>query len=977
MKIFSVLVFCLLTFQSSLAQTDEQRKKITSSYDLNMLESLGQHFSETYKKDKRKALAYAAANGIDVVIQKENGGVSILEKVLDDGTLIYVSTYNAGAASTLNTDEVYIGGSSGLSLDGNNIVMGIWDGGIVRESHQELFGRVTQLDNPGGLSTHATHVAGTMIASGVNPNAKGMSFAAELSAYDFQDDTSEMTIEASNGMLVSNHSYGLTPSAIPESVFGAYIGSAANLDQLVFNAPNYLPVFAAGNSRNVPPSQGGPFNPSKNGFDLISGKNLAKNILSVANVLEVNNYVDASSVVMSNSSSWGPTDDGRIKPDISAKGTNTFSSIATSDNNYAFLSGTSMAAPSVSGSIGLLHQHYNNIYNDFLTASSMRALVIHTAREAGIAPGPDYKFGWGLMDTAEAANMITNRNFTNIIEENTLNQGNTFSFTVNAVDPNTPLIATIAWTDPAGPVQDFTATDDPTPRLVNDIDIKITAPDGFTEFLPWKLDVTSPNSPATTGDNIVDNVEKIQVENADGQYTIEITHKGTLQGLSQDYSLIVSGIAESDFAVFNDQPNASFCADETAIFDLNVNSIDSFSGNISLTESGLPGSLNVSFAPSTVINEGLTTLSITNLNSVSPGDYPFTVTASSGLQSFDFDMNLNILSANALGNVNLNEPINNGQLASLSPLLDWDPIAEASSYEVELSTSSNFDVVLFSSTTEDTQVVAPELDPDQSYFWRVRPINDCVTGSYTSSQFTTKAVECIPMTFSTDTPVNIVNTGPNTVQSTVNISGVPNESTLEDINVNFELTHTWLADLRVLLTSPDGTNIILLDQPCDDLDDVDVIFDDKGLAQSCSSLPPALSGVIKPQEKLSAFVGETINGNWTLTVEDMFSGDGGSIDSFGVELCYEETLSIEDRVLNQFTLYPNPSSGRVEVSFDRNLGQNVEVQVFDLNGRILKSFEVKNASNQFGFDLSNLGSGVYFVKLISQNTNAVKKLILK
>lgn len=976
-KIILSIFSLIFGYQSFFAQTDKQREDITRNYNFKKLTALSNNFSETYKKDKRHAIAYALEHDIETIKTEPHGGISILEKVLDDGTLIYVSTLNAGAATTINTDQVYDGGSLGLSLNGNGINFGIWDGGIVRDTHQELVGRVVQQDNPNNMSSHATHVSGTMIATGINPNAKGMAFQAELTAYDFQNDMSEMTNEAMNGMLVSNHSYGLSPNSIPDVIFGAYLPFAANIDQLVFNAPNYLPVFAAGNSRNVPPSQGGPFNDSKNGFDLISGKNLAKNILCVANVLEVNNYVNSSSVVMSNGSSWGPTDDGRIKPDISAKGTNTTSSTANADDAYASFTGTSMAAPSVSGSIGLLHQHYNNMFDGFLNAASMKALIIHTAREAGNSPGPDYKFGWGLMNTAAAADVISNQNFTTIIQENTLNQSDTYSFTVDAVDANTPLMVTIAWTDPAGTTQDTSSADDITPRLVNDLDLRIIAPDGFTEIKPWTLSGLLPDLPAVKSDNFVDNIEKVEVDNAVGQYTIQVSHKGTLQNLAQDYSIIVSGIAESSFAIITDQSNKSICANELAIFDFDVNTLASFTGNINFSQSGLPSSLNTSFSPASLNGQGSTFMSIDNLGAVAAGNYPFTVTATSGSETFDFDMNLNIKSADALGNVNLNEPINNGQAASISPLLEWSPIAGASSYEVQLSISSNFQIFLFNSTTDDTQVVAPELDPEQSYFWRVRPISDCVTGSYTSSPFTTKAIECIPLTFSNDTPVNILSTGPNNAQSTVNISGVSNGNTLEDINVNFELTHTWLADLRVLLTSPDGTTITLLDQPCDDLDDIDVTFDDKGFSPSCNNSLPALSGVIKPQDKLSTFVGEIINGNWTLTVEDMFAGDGGSIDSFGIELCYEETLSIEEQVLNQFSLYPNPSSGRVEVSFDTNIGQNVEVQIFDINGRILKSFEVKNPSNQFGFDLSDLSSGVYFVKLMSQNTSGVKKLILK
>lgn len=977
-QIFTSFFILVLNFHFIFAQTNQERLEITSNYDVKFLEDLSLEFSKTYKKDKREAIAYALANDIEVFKPTENGGISVLEKVIDDEILIYVQTYNLGSAETINTNLIHPNGSAGLSLDGQDMTLGIWDGGLVRNTHQELVNRVTQLDNPNGLSSHATHVAGTMIASGVNVNAKGMAFASDLTAYDFGNDTAEMTIEASNGMLVSNHSYGLNPAAVPDAFFGAYLTFAANVDQLVFNAPYYLPVFAAGNSRNASPSQGGPFNSSKNGFDLISGKNLAKNILCVANVLEINNYQDASSVIVSNSSSWGPTDDGRIKPDISAKGTNTFSSIANSDSGYASFSGTSMAAPSVSGSIGLLHQHHNNMYDGFLNAASMRALLIHTAREAGDHPGPDYKFGWGLMDTAAAADIITNKNFTSTIEENTLNQGETYTITVNPIDPNTPVVATLAWTDPAGPIQDASVADDPTPRLVNDLDLKIISPIAFTEFLPWTLSAMLPNVAATKSDNTVDNVEKVEVQNPQqGPLIIEVSHKGTLQNLAQDFSIVISGIAESNFAVVTDEPNLSFCADEAATFDLDVNSIDSFSGDISLSVSGLPSSLTSSFTSTLITNQGNSTLTVDNLTSVAAGDYPFTVTATSGGESFNFDLSLNIQPVSSLGNIILNQPDSN-QSAALSPTLSWDAIAEANTYEVEVSQSPNFDVILFSLITEDTLLNIPELDPESTYYWRVRPISECVTGSFTTDSFDTKVLTCTPLTFSTDTPVAIASGAPNTVQSTLDISGLPQNATIEDINVNFKLTHTWLADLVITLTSPDGTTLTLLDQVCGNLNDVDVIFDDKGLAQSCNgTLPPALSGVIQSEEKLSNLVGENLNGTWTLTVDDMFSGDGGSIDNFGLELCYEQTLSVNDDVLSQFSLYPNPSYGRVEVNLNQSLSRDLDIEIFDLNGRVLKTFKIKNPSSKFDFYLEDLSSGIYLVKLTSQNSSGVKKLILK
>ena len=184
------------------------------------------------------------------------------------------------------------------------------------------------------------------------------------------------------------------------------------------------------------------------------------------------------------------------------------------------------------------------------------------------------------MDTAAAANVITNQNFTSLIEENTLNNKETYTFTVNAVNPDTPLVATIAWTDPAGAIQSTSTADDSTPRLVNDLDLKIIAPDAFTEILPWALDVSNPELAATKSDNSVDNVEKIEIDNAVGEYTIEVSHKGNLENFAQDYTIIVSGVALSDFSIKAKKSNHTFCTDESAIIEFDVKTIDAFSGKL-------------------------------------------------------------------------------------------------------------------------------------------------------------------------------------------------------------------------------------------------------------------------------------------------------------------------------------------------------------------------------------------------------------
>jgi len=118
-------------------------------------------------------------------------------------------------------------------------------------------------------------------------------------------------------------------------------------------------------------------------------------------------------VVANSFSSWGPTDDGRIKPDIVADGVSVYSTLATNDSSYGYLNGTSMAAPGASGSLLLLQELSYKLINKPIRAATVKALAIHTANEAGLNPGPDYKFGWGLLNTSEAAITLNNALSTN------------------------------------------------------------------------------------------------------------------------------------------------------------------------------------------------------------------------------------------------------------------------------------------------------------------------------------------------------------------------------------------------------------------------------------------------------------------------------------------------------------------------------------------------------------------------------------
>lgn len=968
-----IFLTMILISGNLLAQTPEERQEIIRNYDLEKLKQLENDLRAKYTAKKKEAIAYAIRNDIDVVIDKEDGGIAVLQEVLEDGTLIYYETTNAGSAQTSNTDELYSGGSLGLDLDGTDMTVGVWDGGIVRASHQEFVGRVTQGDSPNGLSSHATHVAGTVAAAGVNANAKGMAFNADILAYDFGNDLPEMSTEASNGLLLSNHSYGISPDQIPESAFGAYVSEAADLDELLYNAPFYTVQFSAGNARN----QG--FNSGNNGFDLLTGTSLAKNAIVVANVNEVANYSGPNSVSMSQTSSWGPTDDGRIKPDISTKGVNVFSPVASSDSDYANLSGTSMSSPGVTGSLALIQELNNEINGNFLRAASLRAIMINSAREAGNSDGPDYRYGWGLMNSEEMARTITNDGFTYLIEENTLQNNASYSNTVQAVGSNTPLKVTIAWQDLEGPPQSFSDEDNPTPRLVNDLDLRVTDSNNNVTR-PWTLNNIVPSLPANKSDNNVDNVEQVVVDNAVGDFTIDVSHKGTLQDAPQNYTIVVSGIAESSFTFTPDALERSVCSNEDAEFNIQFSSIDSYSGPTNFTTSGLPGSLTTDFSPNNFNSDGDVTLTISNLSSVSAGEYDFDVTASGQGESVTRSLTLEILDSATVGSVSLNSPTGSQTDVSIAPTLSWQGVSNVNDYTVEVSDNNNFNNILFSQITDDTSINIPELDENTQYFWRVSASNDCSSGNFTSANFTTEQINCLGDATSNDTPVTIPDNSVSTQTATVDYTSNNNEL-VHDLNVSMDITHTWIGDLTISLESPAGTTVLLVDSECGEFDNMSATFDDSGVALSCNTSPPAISGTLQPVEQLSSFVGEDPNGTWTLTVEDSVNEDGGTIDNVSIEICDgTANLSTNDIVNDQkgFEIYPNPANEQITLAFSAYSVQKSNIKIFDISGKLVKTFKIdQEPSSTINLNVADLSTGVYFVRTQSDKGSQVEKLIIK
>ncbi len=171
-----------------------------------------------------------------------------------------------------------------------------------------------------------------------------------------------------------------------------------------------------------------------------------------------------------------------------------------------------MSSPAAAGSGFLLQEYYYKLCNTFMRSATLKGILIHTADEAGPADGPDYQFGWGLIDMVKAASVITSKNTDQLIQENTLTDASgTFSLPVVASGKG-PLTATICWTDPAATVDEVNILNNRTPKLVNDLDLRITG--NSSTYTPWILNRLNPGAATTHGDDTLNNVEK----NRDSEY---------------------------------------------------------------------------------------------------------------------------------------------------------------------------------------------------------------------------------------------------------------------------------------------------------------------------------------------------------------------------------------------------------------------------------------------------------------------------
>lgn len=396
---------------------------------------------------------------------------------------------------------------AGRHYDGTGMTIGLADDGPIGP-HIDYTGRyVDSASNPNG--SHGDMTAGILFGAGNrDPKVQGHAFGAFL--YYWRINGYPQVNDAVGH--INSHNLLITSTSYSQGSGGVYTTDTEFIDDQIYTNPELIHVFSAGNAGN-------------NWTTITGGYKAGKNVMTCANLRNQDQ--------LENSSSRGPTADGRIKPDISANG---YRQLSTDENNTNQLGGgTSAACPSIAGITTQLYHAYRELNSQADPESPLIKATMLNSAEDLLDVGPDYETGWGRVNALRAVRVLENNWYTS----STIAQGNANQHTISVPSGLGQLKVMVYWLDYAG--NPAASTD-----LVNNLNMTVTR--GGTTYNPWVLNPNNPGSPATTGVDNLNNMEQVVVNNpTSGTYTVNVAGASVPQGPQKYY--VVWSFIDDDIEV--------------------------------------------------------------------------------------------------------------------------------------------------------------------------------------------------------------------------------------------------------------------------------------------------------------------------------------------------------------------------------------------------------------------------------------------
>jgi Subtilase family/MAM domain, meprin/A5/mu/Secretion system C-terminal sorting domain/Bacterial pre-peptidase C-terminal domain len=692
--------------------------------------------------------ARIVASGFDILESTYAGVVSAripahrLQELADQPWTSYIEPINPPAAAENYTGRnlhrsnmIASDHPMGRKYDGTGVVVAMGDDGILGP-HIDYEGRLDQSRVTTDAGTHGDHVSGTIMGAGnFNPKHRGMAFGATLHVYQVWNAVNNGAIaNAADGVLITSTSYS-------DGCNAGYTSFAQSMDAMTYQTPTLLHVFSAGNTGTDNCGYGA----GAGWGNITGGVKIGKNVVAVA-ALNANGGIESFS-------SRGPTADGRLKPDLGAKGGNVTSTLP--NNTYGASSGTSMSCPGVSGTTAQLAHAYRSLNGGQDPPSALlKALLLNSADDLG-NPGPDYIYGYGELNAFRAVRCLENQTYLH----DSLDQAQ--ADTHQVVVPAGTALAKIMvyWHDPQGSIL-------ASRPLVNDLDLSVVDPNS-TSYLPWILSnapsSAALNAPATRGRDSLNNQEQVTLTApAAGTYQVIVRGRDVPMG-RQGYTLVYE-FRDSSITVTYPNGGESFVQGETE--------------KVCWDTEGNQGTFTVEYSLDSGATWTVASSTVTGSRRYQDVTLPTTLAQSGKVK---FRVSRGAVSDESDYLLSLIRVPGNLQVAAACPfycILDWDSMATASAYDVFMLGNKYMDSI---GTTTNSFFQVNGLQPTQSYWFAVRARGaDGAVGRRTLAKF--KAAGVWNCTEPDDVGISVVS-GPGT-------GVVQNCATGGTLNVQVTLTNS-------------------------------------------------------------------------------------------------------------------------------------------------------------------------------------------
>lgn len=422
----------------------------------------------------------------------------------------------------------------------------------------------------------------------------------------------------------------------------------------------------------------------------------------------------------------------------------------------------------------------------------------------------------------------------------------------------------------------------------------------------------------------------------------------------------INKTTDPDFTLSSSEASVGICQGNPATITVTAAALNGFSGTISLSTLNVASGASVTMSPTSLSGSGSTAVTISNVTN----NFTFKIKGVSG----------SIVREISIAVVNINTPSvftvalpSSGELVGTLPTLSWNASTDAASYTVVVANNAQLSnpVVNEVGITGESYTLVTPLDLSKTYYWKVIATNNCGVKETTVSSFKTKS--CVQHTQTTNMTIN----NQQTQESSL---AFPEAGIINDVNlIKMKGTHGYVEDMIVKLISPAGTSVNLFSGACanSQTSDFNLGFDD---ASTVSTLPcPFTTGAtFKPSGSLASFNSEGVLGDWKLSIEDNYQTDAGVLDEWTLEICYTPKIDGIDNFDNQsasFSVYPNPTSGMITIN-----GKYMdEVNIVNILGETVGTYQV--GAKRLEFNLANQSSGIYFIKIISGDTQIIKQVV--